>query len=81
MDAFAQGFKIANKIVEDGKFDKFIADRYASYTTGIGKDIVAGKVGFKELEAFTLENGEPEIISGRQEMLEALLNQYVLGSK
>lgn len=81
MDAFAQGFKIASKIVEDGKFDKFIADRYSSYTTGIGKDIVAGKVGFKELEAFTLNNGEPEIISGRQEMLEALLNQYVLGSK
>jgi xylose isomerase len=81
MDAFAQGFKIANKIVEDGKFDKFIAERYASYNTGIGKDIVAGKVGFKELEAYTLENGEPEIFSGRQEVLESLLNQYVLGSK
>ena len=80
MDAFAQGFKIAYKIVQDGKFDKFIADRYASYRTGIGKDIVEGKVGFKELEAYVLENGEPEIISGRQEMLEALFNQYVLGS-
>ncbi len=81
MDAFAQGFKIANKIVEDGKFDKFVADRYASYSTGIGKDIVAGKVGFKELESYILENGEPEITSGRQEMLESLFNQYVLGSK
>ena len=81
MDAFAQGFKIASKIAEDGKFDKFIAERYASYSTGIGKDIVAGKVGFKELEAYTLENGEPEIFSGRQEVLESLLNQYVLGSK
>ena len=80
MDAFAQGFKIAYKIVQDGKFDKFIADRYASYRTGIGKDIVEGKAGFKELEAYVLENGEPEIISGRQEMLEALFNQYVLGS-
>ncbi len=81
MDAFAQGFKIAQKIVEDGKIDKFVADRYASYRTGIGKDIVEGKVGFKELEAYTLENGEPEIVSGRQEMLESLLNQYILGSK
>ncbi len=81
MDAFAQGFKIAYKIIEDGRFDKFIADRYASYSTGIGKDIVEGKVGFKELEAYILENGEPEIVSGRQEVLESLLNQYVLGNK
>lgn len=81
MDAFAQGFKIASRIAEDGVFDKFIANRYASFNTGIGKDIVAGKAGFKELEAYTLENGEPEIISGRQELLESILNQYILGSK
>lgn len=81
MDAFAQGFKIAYRIVQDGVFDKFIADRYASFNTGIGRDIVEGKVGFKELEAYTLENGEPEITSGRQEMLESILNQYILGGK
>jgi xylose isomerase len=79
MDAFAQGLRIASRISEDGVFDKFISERYASFNTGIGKDIVDGKVGFKELEAYTLENGEPEISSGRQEMLEALLNQYLLG--
>jgi len=81
MDTFAKGFKIAYKIIEDGVFDKFISDRYASFSEGIGKDIVNGKVGFKELEAYVLENGEPEIISGRQEMLESILNQYVLGYK
>ena len=81
MDAFAQGFKIAYRIVQDGVFDKFIEERYASYRTGIGKDIVEGKVGFKELEAYILENGEPEITSGRQEVLESILNQYVLGGR
>ena len=81
MDAFAQGFKIAYRIIEDGVFDKFISERYASFTKGIGKDIVDGKAGFKELEAYVLENGEPEITSGRQELLEAILNQYVLGYK
>lgn len=81
MDAFAQGFKIAYRIVEDGIFDKFIAKRYASFNTGIGKDIVEGKVGFKELEAYTFENGEPEITSGRQEMLESILNQYIVGGR
>jgi len=79
MDAFALGFKIAYKIVQDGIFDKFIEERYASYRTGIGKDIVEGKVGFKELEAYVLEHGEPELTSGRQEMLEAIFNQYLLG--
>jgi len=81
MDAFALGFKIAGRIIEDGVFDKFIEDRYSSYRTGIGKDIVDGKAGFKELEADILENGEPVIESGRQEMLESILNQYITGNR
>ncbi len=80
MDTFAKGLIIANKIMEDGKFDAFVADRYSSYTTGIGKDIVDGKVGFKELEQHAL-NAKIQNKSGRQEMLEALLNQYILEAK
>jgi xylose isomerase len=34
-------------------------------------------VGFKELEAYTLEHGEPALQSGRQELLENLLNEYI----
>ncbi len=77
MDAFARGFKVASKLLADGVFTQFTADRYASWNTGIGADIKAGKVGFKELEAYTLKNGEPVIKSGRQEMLESILNQYL----
>ncbi len=78
MDTFAKGLRIAAKIVADGKLDKFVADRYQSYTTGIGKDIVEKKVGFKELEKYTLEHNGVVNTSGRQEMLESLLNQYIL---
>ncbi|HOQ07055.1 MAG TPA: xylose isomerase [Clostridiales bacterium] len=78
MDAFAKGLKVAARIIEDGKFDKFIADRYSSYTTGIGKDIVEGKVGFKELEQYVMDLGKVEIKSGKQEMLEVWLNSYIL---
>ena len=81
MDAFARGFKVANKLVEDKVFSKFVDDRYTSWTSGIGADIKAGKVGFKELEAYTLKNGEPVVKSGRQEMLESLLNQYLIETK
>lgn len=78
MDTFAKGLKIAHKIIEDGKLDKFVADRYSSYNEGIGSDIVNGKVGFKELEKYVMEKGKADRnASGRQEMLEAMLNQYI----
>lgn len=79
MDAFAKGFKVAYKMLADGKFEKFIKDRYQSYNSGIGSKIVSGEVGFKELEQYALENDMIRNSSGRQEVLEALLNQYILG--
>jgi len=78
MDAFAKGLKIAHKMVSEGKFDKVIEDRYASYKSGIGSDIVNGKVGFKELEKYALENDQVKNVSGRQEVLESMLNKYIL---
>lgn len=80
IDTFAQGLRIAAKIVADGKMDKFIADRYESYNDGIGKDIVNKKVGFKELEKYALEHDHIVNKSGRQEMLETMLNQYIVNS-
>ncbi len=80
MDTFAKGLIIADKMVSDGKFDAFVADRYSSYTTGIGKDIVEGKVGFKELEKYAL-SAKIQNKSGRQEMLESLLNTYICETK
>ncbi|MEI6132238.1 MAG: xylose isomerase [Bacillota bacterium] len=78
MDTFAKGLLIAQKMVYDGKFEQFISNRYSSYSSGIGKDIVTGKAGFKELEAYSLENTNLKNESGRQEMLEAWLNSYIL---
>ncbi len=78
MDAYALAFKLARKIIADGKFDRFVDDRYSSYDSGYGKDIEKGKVGFKELEKLVLTKlGEPTPRSGRQEYLENLLAQYV----
>ncbi|MDI9602571.1 MAG: xylose isomerase [Acidobacteriota bacterium] len=78
MDAFARGLKIAAKLREDRALDDFIAQRYGSWNTGIGAKIEAGEVGFKELEAYMLEKGEiAPNTSGRQEMLENILNDYI----
>lgn len=80
MDTFAHGLKVAAALLEDRVFEDFKAKRYASYQEGIGKDIIEGNVGFKELEAFALENGVTKNISGRQEMLESILNQYIVNA-
>jgi xylose isomerase len=77
MDTFARGLKIAAKMLKDGKFEQAVAKRYAGWDAGLGAKIEKGKVGFAELEAYTLANGEPEVQSGRQEMLENLLNEYI----
>ena len=81
MDSFARGFKVAHMLIKDGVFEKFIEKRYESYNNGIGIDIVSRKIGFKELEAYTLKNGEPKVGSAHQEMLESILNQYLIETK
>jgi xylose isomerase len=79
MDAFAYGLKVAHKLLESQELEQFVNERYASYRTGIGADIVAGKVGFKELEAYALKNPGITNCSGKQEALEAIVNQYLIG--
>jgi xylose isomerase len=77
MDTFAKGLKVAHKLLENGELENFIKDKYASFNEGIGKEIVEGKVGLKELEAYALKNNEITNKSGRQELLEAIVNQYI----
>jgi xylose isomerase len=78
MDAFARGLKIAAAIRAEGVVDKFVKDRYSSWDNGVGKDIEAGKMDFEKLEKYMLEKGEPGANqSGRQEMLENIINWYM----
>jgi xylose isomerase len=77
MDTFARGLLAAHKIIEEGRFDDFIRERYASFKEGIGKDIMAGVTTLADAERWVQENGYPTPRSGRQEMLENLLNDYI----
>ena len=75
MDAFALGLRIADKMITDGRIDKFVAERYASYQSGIGKKIVDGTATMAELEAYALNMGDVTTnISGKQEYLESVMN-------
>lgn len=78
MDTFALGLKIADRILKDGRIDEFVANRYSSYNSGIGKKIVSGTATIEELEKYALSLGDVSSdISGRQEYLEAVLNSLM----
>lgn len=77
MDAFARGLKIASAMRSDGRLTDFVKKRYASFDAGIGARIEAGEVGLRELSEYALKNGEPKLASGRQEMLENIINEFI----
>ena len=80
MDAFALGLRMAYRIIEDGRIDRFVAERYASYRSGIGKKIVEGTATMQELEAYAMSMGDVTTnISGRQEYLEQVMNEVMFG--
>ncbi len=77
MDAYAQAFKIARRILADGALTRFVSERYASYDSGFGREIEAGKLTLADLEKIALAGGEPKLRSGRQEYAENLLASYI----
>ena len=77
MDAFARGLKIAAAIREDGRLQEFVNNRYKSWTSGIGAKISNKQISLSEVSAYALSNGEPTLDSGRQEMLENLVNEFI----
>ncbi len=80
MDAYALAFKLARRILADGKFEQLVRERYASYDTGFGREIETGRVSFRQLDKLVhTKLGEPAPRSGRQEYLENLLMHYLHG--
>jgi xylose isomerase len=77
MDAFARGLKIAAAIREDGRLQEFVNNRYKSWTSGIGAKISNKQISLEEISTYALSNGEPTLDSGRQEMLENLVNEFI----
>jgi len=79
MDSFAFGLRTALKIIEDGRIDEFVKNRYRSYESGIGRKIVEDKTSMEELSEYAMGLGKIEVESGRQEYLETIVNNIMLG--
>lgn len=79
MDTFALGLIKAAQIIEDGRLDKFVENRYSSFRTSeTGKKILSRQTSLAELAAYADKLGKPELpSSGNQEGLESIFNQIL----
>ncbi len=77
MDAFARALITADNVLNNSDYQKLRKDRYASYDTGKGKDFEDGKLTIEDLRNYAVENGEPAIISGKQEYYENIINRFI----
>jgi xylose isomerase len=77
MDTFARALVTANKILTQSDYLKMKELRYASYNEGNGKKFEQGALSFENLREIARSVGEPKLISGKQELLEQLINMYI----
>ncbi|HVX50175.1 MAG TPA: xylose isomerase [Chitinophagaceae bacterium] len=77
MDTFARALITAYKILQDGEYLKLRKERYSSYDSGDGAAFEAGSLAMEDLRRYAVQNGEPAVISGRQEYFENLVNKFI----
>lgn len=77
MDTFARALITADAILQKSDYKKFRQERYASFDSGKGAAFSTGKLSLEDLRDYAIQNGEPEVKSGRQEWLENIINQYI----
>jgi xylose isomerase len=77
MDSFARALIVADDILQHSDYKKIRNNRYASFDNGKGKDFENGKLSLEDLRAYAIEKGEPAITSGKQELLENIINRFI----
>lgn len=77
MDVFAKALLVADTILTKSGFKSLRKARYASFDSGSGADFEAGKLRLEDLVTLANTVGDPDLISGKQEMYENILNQYM----
>ena len=76
-DTFARALITADKIINSSPYEKLRKKRYESFDNGKGKAFEEGKLGLKDLYEIAIENGELSLQSGKQELFENIVNQYI----
>ncbi|MBA1394023.1 xylose isomerase, partial [Lactobacillus sp. XV13L] len=82
MDSFAAGLRVALKLKEDKVLENLVSDRYSSYNSGIGAQIEAGKVNFKDMEDYIIDKTQAELRaathSDHLEQIKDTINHYIV---
>jgi xylose isomerase len=78
IDTLARALENAARMLEDRMLQDLVDARYAGWDAALGREILAGRSSLEDLSAEVLSRGlEPRPTSGRQEMLENLVNRYL----
>jgi xylose isomerase len=73
IDALAKALLRAADIMESGKIENFKQQRYESWQSKLGEEVLAGKMSLDKLHAYVeKESLSPNVVSGKQEMLERI---------
>lgn len=76
MDAMARALLSAADVLEKSPYKKMLAERYASFDSGEGKEFEEGKLSLEQLAEIGRKVDEPAQTSGKQELYEAIVNMY-----
>ena len=76
-DTFARALLTADKIITSSSYENLRKQRYSSFDSGKGKDFEEGKLSMQDLYKIAQETGELPLISGKQELFENIINQYI----
>ncbi len=76
MDLCARALLNVERLLVDGRFEAFVEERYAGWGSGLGADILAGRLSLAELADRAQATPPPQPRSGRQEYLENLVNRF-----
>ncbi|MDG2472599.1 MAG: xylose isomerase [Pseudomonadales bacterium] len=78
MDTMAKSLLNAAKLIEDAPLSNFVDERYAGWQQKLGQSILSGGHSLESLSKLVLDNDmNPGQVSGRQELLENIVNRYI----
>ena len=76
-DIFARALLAAEKLLTESPYKDLFKKRYESFDSGDGKSFEDGKLSLEDLYKIAQNNGELPLKSGKQELLENIINQYI----
>ncbi len=77
MDVFARALLVADRILQKSPYTSLRKERYHSFDGGAGQQFENGELTLEDLRNLALQGGEPDMKSGKQELMENLINQYL----